>query len=178
MMEKHKRKSHLAPQLSPATQGLLRGEPAASPRESASVASATKTPTSSEIPAVSDEHRPLPTSTSEPPMSSRITDVNGAGAFPQETPAMYDNQAYGHPPRTSSSLSQSSSLQKALNHYDNFPNHPQESSGFNHTLPIRPAPPAGPLPQPPGSSYGKGTTPRSSATNGSAYQYGEEAHYR
>ena len=177
MMERHNRKSHLAPQLSPSTQALLRSDSVVSPsRESAtSTASTSKTPTSSEIPIAKEESAPISTTISEPPMASRITDVNGGGIYPEQT-AMYDNPVY--PPRTSSSTGQSSSRSRVNGGYDSFANYPAESGGFNHTLPIRPAPPSGPLPQPPDSAYGSATTPRSTTTNGSNYSYGESANYR
>ena len=177
MMERHNRKSHLAPQLSPSTQALLRGEGVASPsRESAaSTASASKTPTSSEVPIVKEEPAPILTSNSEPPMSSRITDVNGSGMYPEQ-PAIYDSP--GYPPRTSSSSGQSSSRARAAGAYDGYPNYAPESGGFNQTLPIRPAPPSGPLPQPPGSAYGNAATPRSTSTNGSNYAYGDGTQYQ
>ena len=177
MLEKHNRKSHLAPQLSPATQALLKGDNTASPsRESADPTSATRTPTSSEIPIANDNHRTFSTSTSEPPMSARIVDVNGGGIYPEHTPA-YDTPNY--PPRTSSSLSQSSSRSRAgTAQQDAYAGYPSESSGFNHTLPIRPAPPTGPLPRRPDSSnYNKTTTPNSIAANGSAYPYHENVQY-
>ena len=175
MMERHNRKSHLAPQLSPSTQAFLRKEATASPsRESlastASTATA-KTPTSSEIPIANDDQRPLPTSTSEPPMSSRITDVNGNGGIYPEQPAAYDTPSY--PPRTSSSLSQTSGRSRPTGSYDGYPGYPSDGGSFNHTLPIRPAPPTGPLPERPRSKYGNASTPRPSTANGPQYPYSE-----
>ena len=174
MMERHNRKSHLAPQLSPSTQALLRGETTASPSRESAVLAASKTPTSSEIPIANGDERPMPTSTSEPPMSSRITDVNGAGMYPEQTP-VYDRP--GFPPRTSSSLGQPSSRSRETGGYDSYAGgYPPESGGFNQTLPIRPAPPSGPLPQPPNSQLGSVTTPRPVA-NGSSYNYGDSSQY-
>ena len=169
MMERHNRKSHLAPQLSPSTQALLRGESTASPsRESPSTTS--KTPTSSDIPIANGQQSSMPTSTSDPPVSSRIIDVNGAGMYHEQT-GMYDRQ--GYPPRTSSSLSQSTSRSRDTGAYDSYATtYPSENGGFNQTLPIRPAPPSGPLPQPPSSQYGSSTTPRP-VVNGSPFNYGD-----
>lgn len=174
MLEKHNRKSHLAPQLSPATQALLKGETTASPsRESTnSTVSTAKTPTSSEIPIANDNQRTPATSNSEPPMSSRITDFNNGSIYPEQ-PTIYDNPSY--PPRTSSSLSQSSNRSKAGTNQDHY-NYPSDSGGFNHTLPIRPAPPTGPLPRRP-SSQNTASTPKSVTANGPSYQYPESSQY-
>jgi mitogen-activated protein kinase kinase len=69
MMERHNRRSHLAPQLSPATQAMLRGEDTPS-HPSSLGATSDKTPTVGEIPISSgatnggDGTRPFPTRTS------------------------------------------------------------------------------------------------------------------
>ena len=172
MMERHNRKSHLAPQLSPSTQALLRSDSLASPsRESAtSTASTSKTPSSSEIPIAKEESAPISTTTSEPSMASRITDVNGGGIYPEQT-AVFDNLVYPLP--TSSSTGQSSSRSRVPGGYDSYASYSGESGVFNHMLPIRPAPPSRPLPPPPDSAYGSATTPRSTTTNGSNYSHGE-----
>jgi mitogen-activated protein kinase kinase len=65
MMERHNRRSHLAPQLSPATKAMLRGED--TPSHSSSLSSGTneKTPTVGEIPvSTGDAERPFPARTS------------------------------------------------------------------------------------------------------------------
>ncbi|KAL9124763.1 MAG: hypothetical protein Q9217_005940 [Psora testacea] len=172
MMERHNRKSHLAPQLSPSTQALLRGETTASPSREYVAPAASKTPTSSDVPSVADDQQPIPTSISEPPTLSRITDVNGAERYPDQ------NARPGYPPRTSSSLGQPSSRSREAGVYDSYAAaYPPESGGFNHNLPMRPAPPSGPLPQPPGSQYGTSTTPQP-VPNGSAYKYGDGSQYQ
>ena len=79
LMEKHNRKSHLAPQLSPSTQSLLRNDDSASSRDTPN----TKTPTSGEILIARDVGQSPPSS----------VDSNGAGTFSRHP---------GHPPRTSS----------------------------------------------------------------------------
>lgn len=172
LMEKHNRKSHLAPELSPSTRSLLKGANVASPsRESAaSTASTAKTPLSTprEIPTASENHLPPNTSTSEPPMSSRIIDVNGAGGYPDQPP-LYDTPNY--PPRTSSSMSQSSNRSRPRANDDHYASHSTESSGVNKTLPLRPAPPTGPLPPRPDSTYSQSTAPHSSSNERPLYHF-------
>ncbi|KAL9100767.1 MAG: hypothetical protein Q9163_003899 [Psora crenata] len=175
MMERHNRKSHLAPQLSPSTQALLRGETSASPSKESAASATSKTPTSSDIPIVNDDRRPMPTSSSEPPLTSRQTESKGAEVYPDQS-ASYDRQAY--PPRTSSSTGQISGRSRDAGVYDAYAaEYPPENGGFNHTLPIRSGPPTGPLPQPPASQYGSSATPRA-VPNGSAYNYGDGSQYQ
>ncbi|KAL8704342.1 MAG: hypothetical protein Q9201_002493 [Fulgogasparrea decipioides] len=147
MMERHNRKSHLAPQLSPSTQALLRGDPVSSPsKESA----ASKTPTSGEIPIAGDSVKHSPAS--EQPTVSRVysADANGTGLYSAPT-SNFERQAF--PPRTSSTFPRENRPKEqdtysALLHAQT---RLKESEAFN--LPIRPAPPpSGPLPQPPTSS--------------------------
>ncbi|KAI9805653.1 MAG: MAP kinase kinase (MEK) [Piccolia ochrophora] len=124
LMEKHNRKSHLAPQLSPSTQALLRSDESSPSKD-------TKTPTSSEIPIVSDV-KPSP-SYSELPKSA----TNGPSS-----PSRGQNPHPGHPPRTSSASSNVSSA---------IPGTRPSGGGVGTpttTLPMRPAP-TGPLPPPP-----------------------------
>lgn len=187
MMEKHNRKSHLAPQLSPSTHALLRGESQPSPRDSmlsapstASASSAaSKTPTSGVIPIGGEDVRHLPTLDSAP---QRVysNDVNGTGMY-QSQSAAFDRQAF--PPRTSSTFPGPSSARsrdgEVFTPTGGLPNHPRDSGLFNPTatLPIRPAPPpSGPLPLPPGSSV-KIPTSKRPVTNGSPYAYGENQQY-
>ena len=166
MMEKHNRKSHLAPELSPSTRSFLKGETLASPSQesAASTTSNAKTPTSTpRETSISTENQRAPaTSISEPPMSSRIIDVNGAGGYPEQ-PALYDTSNY--PPRTSSSMSQSSNRSRPRVNEDAYAIHATESTGVNKTLPLRPAPPTGPLPPRPDSTYSKSATPHSVSSN-------------
>ncbi|KAI9813583.1 MAG: MAP kinase kinase (MEK) [Pycnora praestabilis] len=137
MMEKHNRKSHLAPKLSPATQALLRESSTTSQETNAS-----KTPTSGEIPIVGDV-RPFPN-------EAKLTKEINGGQPPSVARPNF-------PPRTSSAsnaTSISGQIRKSI-------------IGATMTLPIRPAPPAGPLPAPPGSS-GRPQVPRKPS-----YQAGE-----
>lgn len=181
MMEKHNRKSHLAPQLSPSTQALLRGESQASPKDSTPSApsTASKTPTSGVIPIAEDDIRPP--LTSEPaPQRVYSNDVNSTGMY-QNQSAPFDRQ--GFPPRTSSTFPGPSSGRsrdgETFSPTGGLSSHPRDSGNHNTTttLPIRPAPPpSGPLPPPPGSGLKSSITKRPVA-NGSPYAYGENQQY-
>ena len=133
-MERHNRKSHLAPKLSPSAQALLRGDPSTGSTVSPTKENVNpdKTPTSGEIPIADDHHNP------EQPAVQRVlsAQVNGSnGMLPKQSPL--ERPVY--PPRTSST----SVL--ALGR----PKEQAEST----SIPRRPAPPpSGPLPQPPGAS--------------------------
>ena len=195
MMERHNRKSHLAPQLSPSTQALLRGESVPSPKES-SASTVSRTPTSGEIPIADEEIKASPRS--EQPALQRVipAEINGTGMYPSQSSA-FDRQ--GFPPRTSSttgplssrsregeSFSPKSGLPSHPRDSGNFNPHPRDSGNFNPhprdsgnfnpttTLPIRPAPPpSGPLPPPPSANF-RGQRP---VTNGSPYSYGDNQPY-
>ena len=165
-MERHNRKSHLAPQLSPSTQALLRGDSVASPSIDSS---ATKTPTSGDIPIGGGDVKPaMPTSI---PL-----ELNGSDAALAFGNGSYDRSAF--PPRTSSSGLSGGRSQRDGDAYpaitvqsrikENNEAHGNSSASStrskeNHdgfTLPIRPAP-TGPLPPTPGSR-----TPRAAGTSG------------
>ena len=178
MMERHNRKSHLAPQLSPATEALLRGESIPSPKDTpASASTVTKTPTSGIIPIVEDDRKLV--SQVEQPAAQRIpsNEVNGTGMYPSQS-ASVDRQ--GFPPRTSSNISAPPTGR--LRDGDSFspkkglPSHPRDSGNFNSTaLPIRPAPPpSGPLPAPPESRH---SITQRSLQNGSPYSYSDNHQY-
>lgn len=132
MMERHNRKSHLAPQLSPATKALLR-DPASSPSHDTSASS--RTPTSGEIPIAGDDMKSSPAPEIPSIKHGLSADVNG-GMYPAQAP-VFDRPTF--PPRTSSTSVVSTT------------NRPSTGDAFN--LPIRPAPPpSGPLPPPPTGS--------------------------
>ncbi len=182
MMEKHNRKSHLAPKLSPSTQALLRGESQPSPSKDSTPSApstATKTPTSGIIPIAEDDMRATPTSDVYAAQRTPSTDVNGTGMYQSQSSA-FDRQ--GFPPRTSSNLSGPSSGRSkdgdALSPNSSLSSHSRQSGNFNPimTLPIRPAPPSGPLPPPPGASFRNSTSKRPMA-NGTPYSYGENQQY-
>ena len=173
MMERHNRKSHLAPQLSPSTQALLRGEPTASPGlESLSISS--KTPTSGDIPIVEDYPRQAPIVTD---LAAGQIAVNGTGMYQPQT-VTFDRQ--GFPPRSSSNFSAPAARPRDSNTFSpgtstRFP--PRDNSGFTSTtLPIRNAPPSGALPQPPDTAF-RNSTSRTPGANGSPYPYGEQTQF-
>ena len=176
MMERHNRKSHLAPQLSPSTQELLRSDPISSPSKESS---ASKTPTSGEIPIVGDDMKPSPPSDTVVVQRTLPVDVNGASKYASPNPA-FARQAF--PPRTSSTSgsipgSSSSRLRDhdGTNAASGLQSRPKDNDSFN--LPIRPAPPpSGPLPQPPNSSY-RNSTLRRPGTNGNNHSQGESSQY-
>ena len=178
MMEKHNRKSHLAPKLSPSTQALLRGEPQPSPSKDSTPSApstATKTPTSGIIPIAEDDSRSIPNA--DLYAAQRIpNDVSGVGMY-QSQNAVFDQQ--GFPPRTSSNLSgPSTGRSKDGDTLSPSGSHPRDSGSFNPitTLPIRPAPPSGPLPAPPTSSHRISTSKRQ-IPNGAAYPYTDNQQY-
>ena len=180
-MERHNRKSHLAPQLSPSTQSFLRGESRASPSKDSSASS--RTPTSGDIP-ISDDIKH--SRQSDPPVArASASEANGV--------APYSSQSSGperpFPPRTSSNShipqnrqSQSGSANIATAAQIRSPGYNpaippsrgKENDGFGSaSLPIRPAPPpSGPLPMPPGTSS-KYQSSRRQGTNGLSYPNGE-----
>ena len=168
-MERHNRKSHLAPQLSPSTQTLLRGDGIASPYIDSS---ATKTPTSGDIPIGGGDVKP-PMPTSIPP------EANGSEAVPTSSNGSYDRSAF--PPRTSSSGLSNGRPQRDADGYpaitvqgrnkenneayggSSAPSARSKESHDGFSLPIRPAP-TGPLPPTPGSR-----TPRAGGTGGQSH---------
>ncbi|KAI9881554.1 MAG: MAP kinase kinase (MEK) [Pleopsidium flavum] len=163
MLVRHNRKSHLAPQLSPSTQALLR-DGSSSTTSNSSNSKDSKTPTSAEIPIGSEDLKasppPLPMSvrqninqqqlqdplyarpaTAELASSYDPSDLNGSGNIQQYPESRHTRPSY--PPRTSSSSAVSDHSRGG------------GSFGVTTTLPIRPAPPpSGPLPTPPSSSLG------------------------
>lgn len=175
-MERHNRKSHLAPQLSPSTQALLRGDGVASPSVDSSN---TKTPTSGDIPIGGGDIKP-PVPTLMP------ADTNGSDTAPLSSSGSHDRTAY--PPRTSSSGLSSGRSQRNGDGYpaitvqgrsretddvysgNGTPTSRSKESQDGFSLPIRPAP-TGPLPPTPGSK-----TPRVGGMN-SQSQY-DQSHYQ
>ena len=172
MMERHNRKSHLAPQLSPSTQALLRGESVASPGIQSSTSTTSKTPTSGDIPIAEDY--PRPSAISDPAIAP--VDLNGTGMY-QSQQTSFDRS--GFPPRSSSNFAQTLSRPReseGLPAGSRFP--PRDSSGITSTtLPIRNAgPPPGALAQPPDTAF-KSSTMRQSTTNSSNYTDGYQSQY-
>lgn len=137
-MERDNRKSHLAPQLSPATQQLLRSSDE-SPISSSQDYSSLPTPTSGDI--------PIGGSAITSPYNNQSPIKNGTASLGRASGAPFHP---GLPPRvaTTNSVPKLSTL----NAPDNSA--PSGSSSANAStatfnLPMRPAPPAGPLPPPP-----------------------------
>ena len=178
MMERHNRRSHLAPQLSPSTEALLRSDNSSSPsKDTSTTASSSQTPTSGEIPIAGENDpqtsqsapaAPIDHQTTHQPAIHRVLSagVNGsANMFPSQA-SSNDSPLNrpSFPPRTSSA----SVLAQGR------PREPEPPSNLNPTvLPIRPAPPPqGPLPQPPTGSLR--TTRRQGMT--SMFQTNGEAH--
>lgn len=142
-MERHNRKSHLAPQLSPATQNLLRG----SDSPTGDIA---RTPTSGEIPIGGGDVRSALISPREQVVntinSARSPNLNGNGSFGRAGGAAF------HPGLPRVATTNSIPKVQTVNAPDPGASGGASSAGmatFSHSLPIRPAPPAGPLPPPP-----------------------------
>jgi len=147
-MEKHNRRSHLAPQLSPATQELLRGSdsPTALP-------SASPTPTSGEIPIGGGDVRSQIVS----PREQVVNTINGVRSPTKNASASSASASLGraggsafHP--SLGRIMATSSIPKAQ--VVTSPESAERASSasvptFSHSLPMRPAPLAGPLPPPP-----------------------------
>lgn len=174
MMERHNRKSHLAPQLSPSTQAVLRGEPTVSPSKELSASTVSQNPTSGDIPIGGEDIKTSPSD--ELPTVERAVsaDLNSTGMYPTHS-AAFDRQGYA--PRTSSSAQQPRVLSRGaeFNGPSSLPNNPRDSESYK--LPIRPAPPpSGPLPQPPGSNLKNSNAPRP-ITNSSSYGYADGSRY-
>ncbi|KAE9377944.1 kinase-like protein [Stipitochalara longipes BDJ] len=150
LIERDNRKSHLAPQLSPSTQQLLRsGDSPTGPYATNSPDYSLPTPTSGDIPIGGGDVRSAITSPqyNEPLSNSRSPTKNGSSSLGRATGTPFHP---GLPPRVSTT----NSVPKVttLNAPDQAPNGPSSAGAatFSTTsLPIRPAPPAGPLPPPP-----------------------------
>ncbi|MCJ1486189.1 MAP kinase kinase (MEK) [Schaereria dolodes] len=168
MMERHNRKSHLAPQLSPATQALLRGEPSSSPLSKDNTN--TKTPTSGDIPIADDQSQPY--APNEPAIQRVLSaEVNGNnGMFPNQSPL----ERPSFPPRTSSTSVLSLGRTRDVENSISSSGRSSQPGHFDPpvVMPIRPAPPpSGPLPQPPAGSMRSAS--RRQGMNGLSYTNGE-----
>lgn len=139
MMERDNRKSHLAPQLSPSTQDLLRSSD--SPTQNQSQAQAqpedrSHTPTSGEIPIggagiISPRDQYGTNQSRSPPRN---------GYASSRTPAS------AHPGLGSRNVT-TNSIPKVSGYPDSAG--PVSANAATFSLPVRPAPPGGPLPPPP-----------------------------
>ena len=150
LMERDNRKSHLAPQLSPATQQLLRSgdSPVVGSDSSRSQDYSLPTPTSGDIPIGGGDVRSATASPQYNDMVKSPPIKNGSSSIGRSAGAPFHP---GLPPRVSTT----NSVPKLTTLNAPEKKSPSGSSSataatFNHTsLPMRPAPPAGPLPPPP-----------------------------
>ncbi|CAG8949880.1 hypothetical protein HYFRA_00004208 [Hymenoscyphus fraxineus] len=145
MMEKDNRKSHLAPQLSPSTQALLRSS---------------DSPTTQDPSPSNDYSLPTPTSGDIP--IGKI-DVRSAAALPHEngrSPTKNGSMSLGRAsgaavhPGLPARVATTNSVPRltTINGPDSSSSGPSSANAATFsttTLPMRPAPPAGPLPPPP-----------------------------
>ncbi|KAK2625214.1 hypothetical protein QTJ16_005583 [Diplocarpon rosae] len=146
LIEKDNRKSHLAPQLSPSTQQLLRsGDSPTGPYSSNSPDYSLPTPTSGDIPIGGGDVRSAVTS---PHYSDRSPTKNGTSSVGRASGASYHP---GLPPRgtTTNSVPKITTLNAPDHSSSSGPSSANAISFSTTTLPMRPAPPAGPLPPPP-----------------------------
>lgn len=137
LIERDNRKSHLAPQLSPATRELLRGED--SPNS--------QTPTSGDIPIGGGDVRSAIASPQYDNYSSRSPTKNGHSSSVGRS-----SGAAMHPGLVSRATTNSVPKLTTLNTPDGGANGPSSANAASFgvtTLPIRPAAPSGPLPPPP-----------------------------
>ncbi|KFH45823.1 Dual specificity protein kinase-like protein [Hapsidospora chrysogenum ATCC 11550] len=131
LMERDNRKSHLAPQLSPSTQDLLRSaSPPAHPEDRT-----IHTPTSGEIPIAGTGY--ISTRDHHPSGSNRSPTRNNVA--PNRNPPPHPGLVRG---ATTNSI-------PAVAGYGDSAGHGSSSSPNTFNLPVRPAPPSGPLPAPP-----------------------------
>ncbi|ORY65464.1 MAP kinase [Pseudomassariella vexata] len=132
MMEKDNRKSHLAPQLSPSTQDLLRSSDSPTHQNDVNPAF---TPTSGEIPIAGAIASPR----DQVHMQNRSPTRNGIGSHGRAAGA-HAHPGLGQRSATASSIPKAGGSELNL---------PASASQATFTLPVRPAAPGGPLPPPP-----------------------------
>lgn len=144
LMERDNRKSHLAPQLSPATQEILRPSESPTIRSANSPDYSAHTPTSGDIPIGGADVRSAIASPqlgeARSPVKNGSSSLGRAGGAALHPGLPSRNQTTNSIPRLTT-----------LNTPEHNTNGPSSASAvsFNTTLPMRPAPPAGPLPAPP-----------------------------
>ncbi|KAL7623335.1 MAP kinase kinase (MEK) [Parahypoxylon ruwenzoriense] len=134
LMEKDNRKSHLVPQLSPATRELLRSSESPTYQNDSNAA---YTPTSGDIPIAGAIASPRD---HQGQAQNRSPTRNGVGSLGRTAGSVV------HPglgPRTSTSSSIHKTTAADVSHSGSA------GTGTTFTLPVRPAPPGGPLPPPP-----------------------------
>lgn len=151
LIERDNRKSHLAPQLSPSTQQLLRsGDSPTGPYATNSPDYSLPTPTSGDIPIGGGDVRSAVTSPqyNEPLNNARSPTKNGSSSLGRAGGAPFHP---GLPPRgtTTNSVPKVTTLNAPDQASSNGPSSASAATFTTTTLPMRPAPPAGPLPPPP-----------------------------
>ncbi|KAH6655647.1 kinase-like domain-containing protein [Truncatella angustata] len=139
LMERDNRKSHLAPQLSPATQELLRSGDSPTYQGSAADHDPAFTPTSGEIPIASMSGMTI--SSPREQLHNRSPTRNGLGSFGRAA-GSNAHPGLGQRSATSGTIPKAGTPDLS---------HPASASAGQATfaLPGRPAPPGGPLPPPP-----------------------------
>jgi mitogen-activated protein kinase kinase len=152
-MEKDNRKSHLAPQLSPSTQQLLRSNdsPTSAPYPSNSPDYSLPTPTSGDIPIGGGDVRSAITSPQYNELNiqnSRSPTKNGTSSLGRASGAPY-HPGLGSRNATTNSVPKLTTLNTADTGPSNGPSSANAATFTTTTLAMRPAPPAGPLPPPP-----------------------------
>lgn len=148
LLERDNRKSHLAPQLSPATQALLRSNdsPVAGSTSATSPGYSLPTPTSGDIPIGGDDIRSATTSPQyHDPIANAARPSTNSGSASAARPSFHP----GLTPRASTTNSVPKLTTITSDHGAPNGSSSATTPGFNSTtLPMRPAP-AGPLPPPP-----------------------------
>lgn len=150
LIERDNRKSHLAPQLSPSTQQLLRsGDSPINPNAPDSAEYTLPTPTSGDIPIAGGDIR---SNLASPQVSDngRSPTKNGAMSLGRSSGTGYA-QHPGLPPRnqTTNSIPRLATMNNSDHAGSNGPSSANAATFTTTSLPMRPAPPAGPLPPPP-----------------------------
>lgn len=150
LIEKDNRKSHLAPQLSPSTQQLLRsGDSPTGHYSSNSPDYSLPTPTSGDIPIGGGDVRSALASPqyNEPIYNSRSPTKNGSGSLGRASGAAL-HPGIGARNATTNSIPKITTLSVQDHKPSNGPSSANSATFTTTTLAMRPAP-AGPLPPPP-----------------------------
>jgi mitogen-activated protein kinase kinase len=143
LMDRDNRKSHLAPQLSPATQELLR-----STDSPTYLTQAEQTPTSGEIPILGTTVSPRDQHSR---VSSRSPIRNGGPGSAGRPGGPSVHQGLGSRVATSSPVSRYGQQAPAEERHSGAPRSQSANNNTVFSIPMRPAPPSGPLPPPPPS---------------------------
>ncbi|KAK5133490.1 hypothetical protein LTR08_007627 [Meristemomyces frigidus] len=129
MMEKHNRKSHLAPQLSPGTKALLRGEQQETPRTATTRGG--NGMGSIATPKTATQSRPMMMEPGETPIASPAGVQNGGSSSAQRP---------GYPARTSSAQSVPGYVQQPPQQQQQYAQQQPQQQEMHMNLPIRQAP--------------------------------------